>query len=348
MSASRVVKLLIVLVILLLAIVGIKFLSIYKKAYTSNVELNNEEEIYVFIHTGWNYDSVYKSFQQTGFLKNIKTFNWTAKKKNYPNHIYPGRYKISNRMSNNELVNKLRSGNQDVVKLTFNNIKTLQELAENIAGQLEPSADEFYAEFTNLATQKKYGFNAYTLPVIFIPNTYELYWNTRPEQFIERMSNEYDQFWNNSRKSKAKKVGLNPEEVITLASIVEEETLKDDERPKVAGVYLNRLEINMRLQADPTVVFAVGDFSIRRVLIKHKKVKSPYNTYMNSGLPPGPICLPEISSIDAVLNFKKHKYLYFCAKPDFSGYHSFAKTYKEHTKNARAYQKELNKRRIYR
>jgi UPF0755 protein len=348
MSATRVVKLLIVLVILILAIVGIKFFSIYKKAYIPNVELNDGKEIYVFIHTGWNYDSVYNNFEQTGFLKNTKTFNWTAKKKNYLNHVHPGRYKISNKMSNNELVNKLRSGNQDVVQLTFNNIKTLKELAENISEQLEPGIDEFYTEFSDATVQKKYGFNSYTLSAMFIPNTYEFYWNTRPEEFIERMYKEYNRFWNNSRKSKAQKIGLSPNEVITLASIVEEETLKDDEKPKVAGVYLNRLEINMRLQADPTVVFAVGDFSIRRVLIKHKKVKSPYNTYMNNGLPPGPICLPEISSIDAVLNYKKHKYLYFCAKPDFSGYHSFAKTYKEHTKNARAYQRELNKRRIYR
>ncbi len=348
MSATRVVKLLILLVIILLGVVGVKFFSIYNKAYVPNVSLHDKKPIYVYIHSDWNYDSVLSSFKKEGFLKHVKSFEWTAEKKNYPNHIYPGRYKITQRMSNNELVNKLRSGNQDVVRLTFNNIRTLNELAEKISEQLEPDSEEFYAKFSDTSIQNKYGFSPYTMAAMFIPNTYEFYWNTKPEVFIERMHKEYKKFWNNSRKAKAAKIHLTQEEVITLASIVEEETLKEDEKPKIAGVYINRLAIDMLLQADPTVVFSIGDFNMRRVLKKHKLIKSPYNTYMYSGLPPGPICLPEIKSIDAVLDYKKHKYLYFCAKPDFSGYHSFARTYKEHDKNAKAYQRELNKRRIYR
>jgi UPF0755 protein len=281
-------------------------------------------------------------------LKRPKDFNWTAKKKNYPNHINPGRYILKKRMSSNELINKLRSGEQEPVLVTFNNIRTLKELSQRLAEQIEPTADELYAGFADTGIQKKYGFTTETMPAMFIPNTYEFYWNTSVNSFIKRMHNEYERFWTRSRLSKAEKTGLTPVEVITLASIVDEETLKDDEKDKIAGVYINRMKIGMRLQADPTVIFALGDFSIRRVLNKHKSLNSPYNTYKNAGLPPGPICLPEISSIDAVLDYKKHKYLYFCAKSDFSGYHTFARTLNEHNKNARAYQRELNKRRIYR
>jgi UPF0755 protein len=182
---------------------------------------------------------------------------------------------------------------------------------------------------------------------LFIPNTYEFYWNTSADKFIERMYVEYKHFWSKSRLNKAQKIKLTPEQVIILASIVEEETIKDDEKPTVAGVYLNRLHKNIRLQADPTVRFAVGDFEIKRILNKHLKIDSPYNTYKYAGLPPGPICIPTISSIDAVLNYKKHDYLYFCAKDDFSGYHAFAKTLKQHNINATKYRKALNKNRIY-
>ncbi len=347
MSASRTVKILILIVIGVFAIVAYKFLSIYTKAYASNVKIEEGKTAEFFIYSHYTYDSVYAGLKESGLLSNPKNFDWTARKKNLPNHIYAGRYLIKKGMSNNELVNKFRSGSQDPVHLTFNNIRNLKELAQRVSEQLEPSANAFYSKLSDQALQKEYGFNSFTMASMFIPNTYEFYWNTSPEKFIKRMNDEYNRFWTNRRKADAEKLGLTQTEVITLASIVEEETLKEDERPKIAGVYLNRLDIGMRLQADPTVIFAAGDFEIRRVLNKHKIIDSPYNTYKYGGLPPGPICMPEISSIDAVLNFKKHKYLYFCAKADFSGYHSFAKTLNEHMKNARAYQKELNKRRIY-
>ena len=347
MSASRTVKILILIVIGVFAVLALKFLSIYNKAYTSNVEIKKGKTAEIFIYSNYNYDSVLAKFKESGLLKNLDSFNWTANKKNLPNHIYAGRYIIKKGMSNNELVNKLRSGSQDPIQLTFNNIRNLRELAQRVSEQLEPGKNEFYLKFSDPALQKENGFDKYTMAAMFIPNTYEFYWNTKPEKFMKRMHDEYEKFWTKSRMSKAEKIGLTQIQVITLASIVEEETLKNDEKPKIAGVYLNRLDIGMRLQADPTVVFAAGDFNIRRVLNKHKKIDSPYNTYKHGGLPPGPICLPDVSSIDAVLNYKKHKYVYFCAKADFSGYHSFAKTLSEHMKNARAYQKELNKRRIY-
>jgi UPF0755 protein len=274
--------------------------------------------------------------------------NGLPRERNYPKNIKPGRYLIKNRMSNNELVNMLRSGNQDVVRLTFNNVNTLQDLSEKVAGQLEFSASELLDLLEDSEVVESYGFNTFTIPAMFIPNTYEFYWNTNPEVFLKRMKREYDVFWNKKRQAKAERIGLTPKEVITLASIVNKEVRFDDEKRRVAGLYMNRIQKGIRLQADPTLIFAHNDYSIRRVTNDLKKIDSPYNTYKNDGLPPGPICIPDIASIDAVLNFEKHNYIYMCAKADLSGYHSFAKTLKEHNKNARAYQKELNRRRIYR
>ena len=182
---------------------------------------------------------------------------------------------------------------------------------------------------------------------MFIPNTYEIWWNISPKAFIERMYKEYNDFWNPRRQRKADGMKMTREEVITLASIVNEETRKDDEKPRIAGVYMNRLENRIRLHADPTVIYGLGNFSIKRVLRKHYMIDTPFNTYKIDGLPPGPICFPDISSIDAVLNYEKHNYFYFCARSDFSGYHAFARTLAEHNRNAALYQHELNKRRIY-
>ena len=193
----------------------------------------------------------------------------------------------------------------------------------------------------------KYGFVRETFPAMFIPNTYEFYWNTSAERFIQRMNGEYKIFWSDDRIAKAENLKLKPVEVSVLASIIELESMHNDENQTIAGVFINRLKKGMPLQSDPTIIFAWQDFSIRRVLNKHREIKSPYNTYRNRGLPPGPICIPSISSIDAVLNYEKHNYLYFCAKDDFSGYHNFAGTLSEHNRNARLYQHALNKRRIF-
>ncbi len=347
MNASRVIKIISISLILLLIAGSVKFYDLYQAIYAPSVRIKNDTKHYLFIKTGANYDTVIRQLEEADILRSVKNFEWTAKRKNYPNHINPGRYLIKHRMSNNELVNLLRSGKQDPVQLTFNNIRDMKQLAGRVAEQLELDSLSLHEYITDSSIYAKYGMNVHTMPCMFIPNTYEVYWNISREAFVERMNKEYKNFWDKTRMNKAEKAGMAPEEVISLASIVNMETQQENEKKRIAGVYVNRIKKGMRLQADPTVVFAVGDFSIRRVLNKHRKIDSPYNTYKYSGLPPGPICLPEISSIDAVLNYEKHRYLYFCAKPDFSGYHSFARTLNQHNRNAKAYQRELNKRRIY-
>lgn len=335
------------LAILLLALAAFKGLDLYRKAFAPSIFVDKDVPHFIFIKTGWNYDSVMSLIEEEKLVKNMNSLQWTAEKKNYPNHVKPGRYRIKNRMSNNDLINMLRSGRQEPVQLSFNNIRTLEEFAARIGEQLEMDAPSLLAYLKADSVHRRYDLNKYTINCIFIPNTYEIFWNISPQAFTDRMYKEYSDFWNNRRIRKAQELGMSREEVITLASIVNEETRMNDEKRRIAGVYINRLQKPMRLQADPTVIYAWGDFGIRRVRQKHYRLDSPFNTYRVDGLPPGPICLPDISSIDAVLNYEKHSYLYFCAKADFSGYHSFAKTLSEHNKNAALYRRELNKRRIY-
>ena len=241
----------------------------------------------------------------------------------------------------------LRSGSQTPVRFTFNNIRTLEQLASRIDEQLELDSLDFISAVNNNDSLKELGFNSHNYASLFIPNTYELYWNIDADEFVEKMINEYKRFWNEERRHKADNLKLKPIEVSILASIVDKETTKISEMPRIAGVYLNRLKKNWLLQADPTLVFAIGDFEIKRVLDVHKEIESPYNTYKYIGLPPGPICIPSIAAIDAVLNAEKHKYFYFCAKDDLSGYHVFARNIREHNVNANKYRKALNKKRIW-
>jgi UPF0755 protein len=240
----------------------------------------------------------------------------------------------------------LRAGKQDPVKLVFNNIRTKQELAGNISAQIEADSVSILTKLDDNNYLKQFGFTSQNVMSMFIPNTYEVYWNITAEKFMERMFKENKAFWNEKRIQKLKEIRLTQLEAYTLASIVEKETNQNDEKPDVAGVYINRLRDGWLLQADPTLVFALGDFSIKRVLNVYKTINSPYNTYMYLGLPPGPICLPSISSIDAVLNFRQHKYMYFCAREDFSGYHNFAVTLDQHLLNAAKYQQALDKQGI--
>ena len=233
-------------------------------------------------------------------------------------------------------------------QITFNNVRFKEELAEKISRTIGINEEEFLAALNDQARIEKLGFNPETIMAMFIPNTYEVYWTISIDELFNRMKKEHDDFWNENRRQKAQALGLNITDVSTLASIVQAESSKNDESPKIAGLYLNRLQKNMLLQADPTVKFALGDFSIQRILTKDTKVDSPYNTYRYRGLPPGPINLPTITSIDAVLNYEEHNYIYMCAKEDFSGYHRFARTLSEHNKNARLFQRALNSRGIYR
>ncbi len=336
------------ILILVIALSGVRILSLYRKAYAPNIFTEEKKDVYLYIKTGSTYEEVIDALKTLNIVKHINSLEWVAEKKNYSSHVYSGRYLIQNRMSNNELINMLRSGKQKPLNLTFNNLRTLKQLADRISEQLEFDSDTLMALLTSDSIQKKYGFNKYTINCMFISNTYEIYWNISPKAFLDRMYKEYDAFWNTRRRLKAENMGLTREEVMTLASIVNEETRKSDEKSRVAGVYINRLKKGIRLQADPTVIYGLGNFNIKRVLRKHYQLETPFNTYLIDGLPPGPICFPDISTIDAVLNFEKNNYLYFCARPDFSGYHAFARTLEEHNRNAALYRRELNKRRIYR
>jgi len=340
-------KILLFLIIIIALIGSLYGYLIYKKINSPNVIINKTDNKHLYIPTGTNFEELVLIIKSKGIVIDIESFRWIAEKKKYINKVKPGKYKLKNGMSNNEFVNLLRSGEQEPVKVTFNNVRTIEQLAGRVAVNLETDSLQINELLKNSEFVKKYGFNKNTIISLFIPNTYEFYWNTSAKEFVARMAIEYKKFWNNSRKTKAKKLHLSQSEVATLASIVQQETIKSDEKPRVAGVYINRLRKGIPLQADPTVIYAVGDFSIKRVLRKHLKYNSPYNTYIHKGLPPGPICIPNQSSIDAVLNYEHHKYIYFCAKEDFSGYHNFATTLSQHNANARKYRRALNKRRIY-
>lgn len=340
-------KIVAIVVVIIVCLGGVSAWELYSMIYRPNVGFKADEK-YFYIPTGSVYQDVSNALVQQGIIINQTSFDWVSEQKKYKLNVKAGRYKLERGMSNNELVNLLRSGEQEPVMVTFNNVRFKEELAGKVASYIEADSLAIISLLNDRDFANKYGFNTTTLFTLFLPNTYEFWWNTSAEQFMERMAGEYKNFWTAERKQKAQKLGLSQSDVSILASIVQKETNMSDEKPVVAGVYLNRLKKGMLLQADPTLVYANRDFTARRVLNSHKAIDSPYNTYRYKGLPPGPICLPSIQSIDAVLNAKTHSYLYFCAKADGSGYHSFASTYNEHLNNARAFQRELNKRKVYR
>lgn len=294
-----------------------------------------------------NFKSVSNKLYDNHVVNDLVSFGFLAKIMDYQENVKPGLYTIEPKMTNLELVRLLRSGKQTPIRVTFNNVRTKEDLAEKITANMEITKDQFLDLIQDSVYIRKFDFDEETIMAMFIPNTYEVWWNTSPEALFDRMHREYESFWTDERKQKASSLGLSQKEVSTLASIVQAESQKSDERPRIAGVYLNRLRLNMPLQADPTLVYALGDFELKRVLNVHKETDSPYNTYMYAGLPPGPINLPDINSLNAVLNAEDHKYLYFCAKEDFSGYHSFATTLAQHNANARRYQAALNAAKIY-
>ncbi len=297
----------------------------------------------ILVPTGATYGQLLDSLGRDGeHLRDMAAFRSAAKITDLETSVRPGRYLLKEGMSYRSVVHMFRRGLQTPVRLTFNNIRTIDRLAGALSRQVEPDSLTLLAAFTDPRFTENYGFEPDTFLAMFIPNTYEVYWNTPVEALCDRMQKEYAKFWNGERSEKAARVGLSPLEVSVLASIVYEETKKGDEMPRVAGVYINRLRIGMALQADPTLKFAAGDFSLRRVLALHKQIDSPYNTYMYPGLPPGPICMPSIRAIDAVLDYERHNYLYFCAAPDFSGYHRFAANLAGHERNRQAYIRFLN------
>lgn len=343
---SKKLRIFLISVMLLLIVAGVILFNLYTRIFSQNIDLKGEETAYLYIPSSANQEQVIALLEEQEWLKNSSSLEWVMNKKNFSNRIYAGRFLIKDGMNNNDLVDLLRSGVQVPIQLTFNNTRTLEDFAGKIARQIEADSISLLAALRNEKRITKYGFKPETVIGMFIPNTYQVYWNTNANAFMDRMYKEYSRFWNADRLKKAEKIGLSPIEVSILASIVDEETIKNDEKARVAGVYMNRMKRKIKLDADPTLKFALGDFTIKRVLNKHKIIDSPYNTYKYRGLPPGPIRQSSISGLNAVLNYEKHRYYYFCANPDFSGYHIFARTLREHNNNARRYQNELNRRRI--
>lgn len=337
MNVKKLVALVLVAIVLAASLYGY---SLYTKIFKGNTAFE-QREVYVMIPSDADYFVVQEILNP--FVKNIDDFNLTAEKMNYPANIRAGRFLLKNGMNNYEILTALRVNIP--VKLTFNNQETLEEFAGRIAQQLEPDSLSILQAITDNDFLTDKGFSQETALSMFIPNTYEFFWNTSASQFRERMAKEYRKFWTEERQEKAAALNLMPEQVNVLASIVHKETVKVDERPRVAGVYLNRLKRGMPLQADPTVIYAIkkhtGDWDkvIKRVFHKDTQLESPYNTYLISGLPPGPIAMPDISAIDAVLNPEKHDFLYFCASVERFGYHEFARTLEQHNINAAKYQR---------
>jgi peptidoglycan lytic transglycosylase G len=329
------------LIFMIFMITGAYFgYKLYKSVFQPNVDLGGDDYAIIYIPTGSTYDDVVDVLNEQDILINQASFNWVAKRKHYTDDVRAGMYKINDKMSNNALVNMLRSGLQLPIQLTFNNIRKLDKLAGIVGPKLETDSASIMQVLTNEAYIKEhFDLTLEELPALFLPNTYEIYWNTSAEEFVDRMYDEYQNFWNEERLAKAEEMELSPIQITIIASIVQEETNKVDEMPKIAGVYINRIDRGIPLQACPTIRYAMDDFTITRVLDRHIETESPYNTYKHNGLPPGPICLATPQTINQVLDYEKHDYIFFCAKADFSGYHEFSKTNAEHERYARLYKR---------
>ena len=334
-----------------LLIVGILFVIAgyfgWRIIFKSNIFIkSNRQSEFFYIPTGSDAGQIEKLLMNQFTINDPKFFKIIFRTKCKISKILPGKYRIENGMSNKDLIKQLRPGNRLQVKLTLKFFRKKEELAKFVSENLEVKNDELMTVLNSDDSLIRYGLNTYTAISMFTPNTYFFNWNTSTSDFLNRMYKEYLKFWTEARMTKAQAQGLTPLQAITLASIVDRETNYNPEKPIIAGVYLNRLRDSMPLQADPTIVYAVNDFTIKRVRKGHLLVKSPYNTYVNIGLPPGPICTPAVASIDAVLNAQHHKYMFFCAKEDFSGQHNFAVTFAAHLANARKFQKAMNEHAI--
>lgn len=303
--------------------------------------------VYIYVDRDDNLDSVYNKVKVNGKPQNFTGFKWMAQYKKYASNIHTGCYVIHPSENIYHVFSRLYRGYQEPINLTIGSVRTLNRLAGSVGRQLMIDSTEIVTLINDTNFQRKLGYNIETLPAFFIPNTYEVYWNMTAQDFMGRMQKEYQRFWNQSRIRKAQALNMTPVEIATLASIVEEETNNTAEKPDVAGLYINRLHRGMPLQADPTIKFALQNFALRRITNADLNVNSPYNTYLNTGLPPGPIRIASPTGLDAVLNYTKHDYIYMCAKDDFSGTHNFASNYNDHLKNARKYWNALNKRKIF-
>jgi UPF0755 protein len=321
--------------------------SLYKFAYKPNTNFTDKKNRYLYIKSTDTFQDILNQLSEKGIIKDLNTFKFIAEYKKYPDKIKPGKYQIKQGIGNNQLVNLLKAGFSEKIKLNFYNLNTPQEFAGRVAKHTEADSIKILEEIISADFEEKYGISQAAALSLVIANEYELEWSTSCQELFKLLKDQYKAFWNEERTKKAEKLGLTQTECSILASIVQkEQTQHPEERPNIASVYFNRLKSGMKLQADPTVIYAVGDFTINRVLNKHLEVNSPYNTYKNEGLPPGPICIPTKNALDAVLNLPQNNYLFFCARADLSGYHTFTKDYQSHLVCARKYQQALDKRGI--
>ncbi|QKJ62822.1 endolytic transglycosylase MltG [Flavobacterium sp. M31R6] len=346
MNLKKIVSLVSVALISILIVYG--FVLMYQ-IFSGNTKFA-DKELYVYVPTGSDYEHVKHILEP--YVKDISRFEMVAGKTSYPENVKAGRFLLKNGMNSYELVKAMKFN--DPVSLAFNNQERLENFAGRVGSQIEPDSLELLNTFRDSIFLKENGFTEENVLVMFIPNTYDIYWNTSAEKFRDKMIKEYNKFWNKERTAKAAAQGLTPIQATILASIVHKESVKKDERPRIAGVYLNRLRLEMPLQADPTVIFAMkkksNDFNqvIKRVFYNDLIMKSPYNTYVNIGLPPGPIAMPDITALEAVLNPEKNNYIYFCASVDRFGYHEFAATLAEHNVNAKKYSDWINSQGVQR
>jgi UPF0755 protein len=333
----------IILILILLSLLGY-FSYISFRLLEEKPAINNIEDPFLYIPSNSNLESVYENIKSDPALNQLRYVEKAAQILGYNDaRVKAGRFRLPDHISAWRLIKLLKSGEQAPLNVVLNNERTIEELAGKVSKYLEADSLEFLNSFEDTEVLNELELVSERLMCIMIPNTYQFFWNTSPAEFLKRMKREHQKFWEkDERLSKAEKLGLSTDEVYILASVVEKESQVKSERPDIAGLYLNRLKENMKLQADPTVVYALGDFTINRVLYEHLFFDSPYNTYLYEGLPPGPISMSSINSIDAVLNANNHDYLYMCAKPDLSGGHLFASTYQQHLKNAAVYRKWLD------
>ena len=336
MNKKTILRILLAVVVL----AAVALLIGWRQFYGSAVEAERE----LYISRRADYAAVTDSLMPS--LRHQAAFRLYAKRLNLEESFKPGHYVVEPGMSVIDVVRMLKLGLQTPVQVTVNPARIPAQLAGRLARQLDADSTAFMAAFTDRKLAAEMGFDSLTFFSMFLPNTYEFYWTATPGEFVQRMHREYGRFWTPERDALCKQLNMSRLEVMTLASIVYEETRQTDEMPRIAGVYINRLRKGIPLQADPTIKYAMQDFGLRRILYRHLKYPSPYNTYINKGLPPSPICMPAVTAIDAVLHYEQHDYIFFCARPTFDGYHNFARTLSEHNANARAYSAELNRRKI--
>lgn len=333
-----------IFIIVVLSIGSISY--VYQLLFSPIIRFNANNKEYLYINTNSTVNDVVKQCYMQRIVMDTNQLRYSFRLLRYKK-VFPGRYEIRDNMSAYQMINVLKSGQQSPVNFTFSSIRFKAKLVQLVSSKLEVDSNEMMELLFDSIFWADKGYTIDNALTVFIPNTYQLYWNTSASEFVDKMLKENLKFWNKKRIEQANKIGLSPAEVYILASIIQEETNKKDEMSRIAGVYLNRLNKNMLLQADPTARFAYGDFAVKRITFDYLRFNSPYNTYLFKGLPPGPICLASPQTIDKVLNAESHKFIYFCAKPDFSGYHNFAVNAEQHSNNARLYHKFLNKNKVF-